>query len=88
MGTQLRLAEKGIDALKCQGYAIIKGELVYKVADIAAPVFNHDNKVIVSIMFTGPIQRLTGKDLRTKRVDLLDASRTLSTMFGYAGSCS
>ena len=70
-------------AVKRQGYAISKGEMVCEVAGIAAPVFNHESKVIASLAVAGPIQRFTEETIKTKLADLLDASHTLSRLLGY-----
>jgi DNA-binding IclR family transcriptional regulator len=70
-------------AIRAQGYAISRGELVYEVGGIAAPVFNHENKVVAALTVAGPIQRFTDEICREKLKDLLEATEKLSQSLGY-----
>jgi DNA-binding IclR family transcriptional regulator len=47
--------------IKKQGYAINRGERELEIAAIAAPIFNHDNKVESALVVVGPIQRFSGE---------------------------
>lgn len=72
-------------AVRAQGYAVSKGEVVYEVGGIAAPVFNHDRKVAGALTVAGPIQRFTDEACRQKLRDLLEATHRLSRLLGYDG---
>ena len=43
--------------IKARGFAVNRGEQELEVAAIAAPIFNHDNKVEHSLAVVGPVQR-------------------------------
>jgi len=70
-------------AIRKQGYAVSNGELVYEVGGIAAPVFNHEGKVVGALTVAGPIQRFTEDLCKEKLRDLLDATKKLSYMLGH-----
>jgi DNA-binding IclR family transcriptional regulator len=69
-------------AVRAQGYAVSKGELVYEVGGIAAPVFNNDRKVVAALTVAGPIQRFTDELCQEKLKDLLEATKKLSQLLG------
>ena len=70
-------------AIRAQGYAISKGELVYEVGGIAAPVYNYDHKVVAALTVAGPMQRFTDELCREKLKDLLKATDKLSRLLGF-----
>jgi len=72
-----------LEAIRKHGYAISKGELVYEVGGIAAPVFNHEGKVVGALTVAGPIQRFSEESCQEKLRDLLEATQKLSYMLGY-----
>jgi DNA-binding IclR family transcriptional regulator len=69
--------------IRDQGYAVSMGELVYEVGGVAAPVFNHDRKVVAALTVAGPIQRFSEALCREKLKDLLEATARLSRLLGY-----
>lgn len=75
-----------LNTVRLQGYAISVGELVYEVGGVAAPIFDHDQKVVAALVVAGPIQRFSDGLYKAKLNDLLDACRQLSHMLGYTGS--
>lgn len=48
-----------LDKVRSQGFAINAEEMVEGVRAIAAPVYNHNDKVIASLSITGPSSRLS-----------------------------
>jgi DNA-binding IclR family transcriptional regulator len=70
-------------AIRAQGYAISKGELVYEVGGIAAPVYNYDRQVVAALTVAGPMQRFTDQLCREKLKDLLEATDRLSRLLGF-----
>jgi IclR family acetate operon transcriptional repressor len=53
-----------IDEVRKQGFTISTGELTSACVAVASPVFDHRNKVIGSIIVTGPIPRFNKKIAR------------------------
>lgn len=71
--------------VRVKGYAVSKGELVYEVGGVAAPIFNNEGKVIGALTVAGPIQRFTDELCGEKLKDLLEASQRLSQLLGFEG---
>ncbi len=70
-----------LDEIKRNGYAISLGERTAITAAIGAPIFEH-NKVIGSIIVTGPLPRFD-KDLAIKySVPLVEAAKKISMRLG------
>jgi len=66
---------------KC-GYAINRGERELEVAAIAAPIFDHQNKVEAALAIVGPVQRFSVENEHEILKNLLEATRKISELLG------
>ena len=77
--------EEEFAAIRERGYGSSNGELFTEVAGMAAPVFDHENKVCAALAIAGPVQRFT-QERREEMLDsLLASARRLSQLLGYVG---
>lgn len=78
--TQLRQELADVRKL---GYAVSFGERQAGAASTAAPVFNHEGRVIAVTSVSGPVERLR-EELAMCTAALLEATRRLSGRMGYS----
>lgn len=71
-----------LDAIKGQGYAINREEREAGIAAIAAPLFDHENKVHAALAVVGPAQRFSDKRCTEIQEKLLAATRKISELLG------
>lgn len=64
------------------GYAINRGEQELEVAAIAAPIYDHENKVESALAIVGPVQRFSLDRESEILINLLEAAKKISKMLG------
>jgi DNA-binding IclR family transcriptional regulator len=69
-------------AIKKRGFAVNRGERELEVAAIAAPIFNHDNKVEYALAVVGPVQRFSLNNEEEIVTKLLEATGRISQSLG------
>ena len=72
-----------LEAIRRQGYALSRGELVEEVAGMAAPVFDHSAAACAALTISGPVQRFSDENCQEMSVHLLAAARQISQSLGY-----
>jgi len=68
--------------IRHQGFAKSYGEAIEGVASIAAPVFDHDNKISGSLTVAGPIHRFNDKNEPTMIENVVLSAKKLSKLLG------
>lgn len=82
--TDVAILKKELQRIRRQGYAIDLGERDEDVRCVAAPIFNHEGKVVAAISVSGPHTRVTNYYLNNELVDIvLDVARKMSQRLGY-----
>jgi DNA-binding IclR family transcriptional regulator len=71
-----------LTAIKERGYAINRGERELEVAAVAAPIFDHENKVHLALAVVGPVQRFSDERINVILKNLLKATRSISDSLG------
>jgi len=66
-----------------QGYAYDNQEFVDGLRCVAAPIFNHTNRVIFSLSVSGPLYRMQDEQIEEYKQLLLDATYEISRKLGY-----
>lgn len=66
-----------------QGYALDDEEIELGLRCVAAPIYNHQGKVIASISCAGPAMRMSDGQLENKIRDMKDAALEISRQLGY-----
>ncbi|MBN2396372.1 MAG: IclR family transcriptional regulator [Candidatus Atribacteria bacterium] len=69
--------------IRKQGYAISFEERMMGSASIAAPIFNHDRRVIASLSISGPINRFTKEKISKFTLLIKEGSQKISNSLGY-----
>lgn len=78
------ILKKELQRIRRQGYAIDLGERDEDVRCVAAPVHNHEGKVVAAISLSGPYTRITNYYLNNQLADIvLDTARKMSKQLGY-----
>ncbi len=80
--TEREALERELKTIREQGYALSEGEVVSDAVSMAAPVFDHENRVDYAIHLGGPSQRMTGEKREEVLPALLNAARRLSFLMG------
>jgi DNA-binding IclR family transcriptional regulator len=80
--TDPKKIQKELDLIRKRGYAVNRGERELEVAAIAAPIFNHDNKVESALAIVGPVQRFPNDRESSIAESLLQATRRISELLG------
>jgi DNA-binding IclR family transcriptional regulator len=71
-----------LPAIIKRGYAVNMGERELEVAAVAAPIFNHEQKVNSALAVVGPSQRFSNEHLPGIVKNLLNATRRISESLG------
>jgi DNA-binding IclR family transcriptional regulator len=72
-----------LKAIRAQGYATSRSEVILGAVAVAAPFFNHNGEVTGSIGVFGPTARVNDADVPKIARLVVDAAGTLSTQLGY-----
>lgn len=87
--TDVATLKKEIERIRAQGYALDLGERDEGVRCVAAPIRNHEGKVIAAISISGPATRLTNHYLMYEVLPLVvREAREISVELGYSGAWS
>ncbi|MGF7186933.1 DNA-binding IclR family transcriptional regulator [Desulfitispora alkaliphila] len=82
--TDVEMLKKELDRVRKQGYAFSLGERDESVRCLAAPIHNHQGKVVASISVSGPASRITSYYLNNELIPImLDVSAKISSKMGY-----
>lgn len=82
--TDLPILKKELQRIRRQGYAIDLGERDEDVRCAAAPIRNHEGKMVAAISVSGPHTRITSYYLNNELVDIvLNVAREMSKRLGY-----
>lgn len=73
---------KELAIIRERGYAINKGEQELEVAAVAAPIFDHEQKVTEALAVVGPVQRFSEEIIPDIVTHLLFATRRISRLLG------
>lgn len=74
-----------LEKVRSQGFAINAEEMVEGVRAIAAPIHNHNNKVIAALSITGPSSRLSLERIYRLVTVLKETCTSISMQMGYRG---
>jgi IclR family transcriptional regulator, KDG regulon repressor len=74
--------EKELKSVRKKGYAVSLGEMIPDAAAVAAPVFNHENKLCAVITLAGPLQRFSPTGYKDLLVQLRGGTEKLSILLG------
>jgi len=82
--TDLELLKKELDKVRESGYALDLGEREEEVRCVAAPVKNHEGKVVGAIGVSGPKTRITDDYLENELIPAVcDVADKFSEQMGY-----
>lgn len=74
-----------LEKVRSQGYAISAEELVEGLRLVAAPVFNHQGKVVAAVSVAGPTSRLSLERIARLVAVLRETCTAISARLGYRG---
>lgn len=74
--------DKEFEKIRNQGFAKSRGEAIEGVASIAAPIFDHENKISGSLTIAGPTHRFNDKNESTMIKNVVGAAQKLSKLLG------
>lgn len=80
--TNRRDIEAALDDIRAQGFAVSDREEFYQVVGIAAPIFDHDGRILAAISLWIPLRVAPLKDLLACVPALLTKTREISARFG------
>nr|WP_249810549.1 IclR family transcriptional regulator [Bradyrhizobium sp. 157] len=72
-----------LKAIRVQGYATSRSEVILGAVAVASPFFNHNGEVVGSIGVFGPTARVNDADVPKIARLVVDAAGTLSMQLGY-----
>ena len=75
--------ETELDRIRLNGYAIDDEEWNPSIRALAAPVWNHDGKIIATLSIAGPKVRMSQKHMEKAAQLLVKAAQDLSASIGY-----
>lgn len=81
--TEINQFVSHLDKVRSQGFAINAEEMVEGVRAIAAPVYNHNGKVIATLSITGPSSRLTLERIYRLVTVLKETCTSISMHLGH-----
>lgn len=71
-----------LDAVKKRGFALDEEEHIVGVSCIAAPIYDHNNKVVAAVGISGPSIRVTSDRIPGLAPKVVDAAREISLKIG------
>ncbi|MEW6265075.1 MAG: IclR family transcriptional regulator [Thermodesulfobacteriota bacterium] len=77
---------KELSIIRDKGYAISKGERVPDSKAIAAPVFDHEDRLVGALGIAGPASRFTGEELEKRLNLVIKAAQSLSCLLGRSST--
>ncbi len=77
--------KKELARIRREGYALDWGEREEHVRCVAAPIFNHENRVIAALSVSGPSNRITTYYMKNELVDIVkEFGAKISHKMGYS----
>ena len=87
--TDLNILKKELERIHGQGYGLDMGEREKDMRCVAAPVRQHDGKVVAAISVSGPSTRITSYYLNNELIEIVkDVAKKLSFALGWDGNGS
>jgi IclR family acetate operon transcriptional repressor len=71
-----------LDEIRAQGYHLSTGELASETMAVSSPIFDRHNKVVGSLIVTGPISRINKKNAREFGAVVKQTAKNISTQLG------
>ncbi|MGB9662272.1 MAG: IclR family transcriptional regulator [Moorellaceae bacterium] len=85
--TDPELLKQELDKVREQGFALDRGELEEGVRCVAAPIKNHEQRVVAALSVSGPSSRITDDLLQGKLVEAVRAAAvSISEVLGSGAS--
>ncbi len=81
--TDAETLEKLLGQVRLQGYAIVHEQFEDGFSGIAAPIFNHEGRVIAAVSVSGPTYRIGPGTIEVFIETLQETSRTISAEMGF-----
>lgn len=81
--TDPELLKKHLAQVRKNGYAMDVEEIEIGLVCVAAPIRNHQGKVIAAISLSGPVSRMQEERLPVIQADILMAGKNISKQLGY-----
>jgi len=81
--TDKKELEKELSKVKKQGFALDRGENEKDVRCIAAPIKNHQGKIIAAVSISGPAFRIDVNTQNNLKKALIEISKKISKRLGY-----
>lgn len=82
--TNKELFKKELEKVRQQGYAFSLGERDDAVRCVAAPIYNHEGRVVAAISVSGPANRITNSYLNHELIPIvLDVANKISAKLGF-----
>lgn len=66
-----------------QGYVFDNQEFLDGLRCVAAPIFNHNGKIMFALSISGPLYRMNNESIEKYRILLLEAVEEISKKLGY-----
>ena len=76
--------EEKFSLIRARGYAVNRSETELEVAAVAAPIFDHEQKVDAALVVVGPAQRFSDEYIPGISANLLASTRKISNLLGAA----
>ncbi len=77
---------KELSLIRDKGYGISEGERVPDSKAIAAPVFDHEGRLVGALGIAGPASRFTGQRLEERLELVREAAQSLSHLLGWSST--
>lgn len=85
LGENSNITNNHLAELRSKGYAVSDGEREEGIASIAAPIFDHNNKVIAALTLSGPSIRIIKEDLADRISAVIQTAKEISRKLGWEG---
>jgi DNA-binding IclR family transcriptional regulator len=82
--TDIQKVTASFEMIRNQGFAIEEEEVQLGAYSIAAPIKNHNSRVLGTISISGPVSRIKGCEKQI-REDLIESANAISNDLGYHG---
>ena len=83
--TDPSLLQKELKRVRQQGYAVAQEELEVGLSAVAAPIWNHEGKVVAAVSVSGPSFRLSSEKIPELAELTRRAANEISHQLGYTG---
>jgi DNA-binding IclR family transcriptional regulator len=83
--TDVNILKRELLEIRGLGYSFIESEFIDGIVSIAAPIRDHNKKVIAAVSLVGPIQRFNGDKVPRFINKVVEAAKKISLQIGYRG---